>query len=168
MSNQILLDQIFTMVEATKKKPKKARTYTEEQKQVLVDRLKKAREKKAEKTNKSKPSPQEPTPEPTPVQKSEPAPKPLPKQEAKIEKVEQQIEIESKKADPNNDMLVKLMEKLNKLEYNLESRLTESVKPVKQPVENKPSTLPPTPQKLMPPIPKPQSVIRDYIGLRCL
>jgi len=61
-------------------------------------------------------------------------------------------------------MLVKLMDKLNKLE----SRLTESVKPFKQPVENKLPTLPPTPQKIIPPPPKPQPVIRDYIGLRCL
>jgi len=61
MSNQQLLDQIFSMVDASKKKPKKARVYTEEQKQVLVDRLKKAREKKADKIKNSKLSPQEPT-----------------------------------------------------------------------------------------------------------
>jgi len=59
-------------------------------------------------------------------------------------------------------MLEKLMEKLNKLEY----KLTESIKPVKQPVENKLPTLSPTPQIKQPPIPKPQPVIRDYIGLR--
>jgi len=153
------------MVDASKRKPKKARVYTEEQKQVLVDRLKKAREKKAEKTKNSKPSPeQKPELVSPPVQKLEPVKEPAPKpaQEAKIEKVEQQIEIESKKPDPNNDMLMKLMDKLNKLE----SRLTESVKPVKQLVENKPSTLPPIPQKIIPPTPKPQPVIRDYIGLR--
>jgi len=149
------------MVDASKKKPKKARVYTEEQKQVLVDRLKKAREKKAEKTNNSKPSP-EPTTEPVKEPEKTPAPKPAP--ETKIEKIEQQIEKEVKKPDPNNDMLMKLMEKLNKLEC----RLTESVKPVKQPVDNKLPTLPPTPQIKQPPIPKPQPVIRDYIRLRTL
>ena len=92
--NQQLLDRIFKIVEDSKpkKKPRKARTYTPEQTQVLRDRLKKGRERLKEIREKKKADKSQPQPTPSEekpkevevkaepvVAPSEPEPKPEPK-----------------------------------------------------------------------------------------
>jgi len=140
------------MVEATKKKPKrKSRVYTEEEKAVLVNRLKVARERKAEKLQQLK----------KPVEILKPITEVV-KQEAKIEKVEQQIEKEAMKETPNVDMIAKLMDKFTSLESKLNEKLEAKIQqpePVAKNLPDPPPTLP---------IAKPEITIRDYIGLRRL
>lgn len=155
--NEEMLNKIWSMVEATKKKPKrKQRTYTEEQKQVLRDRLATARENKKKKQEAERGALVEPKVE---------------KIEEKAEKVEQQLEKEAMKAEPDDDRMAKLLARLSSLENQLEELSRPKAEPkAESAVEHKPEPEPET-KELDPEPPRaetpvdPRELLMDYIGL---